>query len=512
MAQNIDEQLLTTWVEELERKQQQIAELLLFAPQIDIAGGVINFVEGEETFIETRVLPLGSWGQRSGSWLWAWANPSMAPLQAQLAPLKALGETIGKDEFRRSTPFPAAENDIWRWVAVACRTLEGVGVYKASANDSDWYFLIRKLTHLKPQDQLLESARRGMVRVLLASDNAATLNFLRKRFPEVRLHLIGLDLRGEPAPWAHDLHAQAAVDFGLVQTRKPRDLSGADLSQCRLDDAILRGVTLCGASFAGSSLVDCDLSNADVRGASFQEAFLNGANFTGAQLAGADFGGAELARTLFGNVDLSGTKGLESVHHTAPSEISLSTLIASQFKLTPVFLRKAGVSRGLIEDFARGKRFAKAYQTCFLSYSSKDKEFSTQLYESLIAAGVRVFWDRFDVIPGETLEGQILEAIREHDRLLIVLSKASMASPWVKRELELAWYHKRDSLLPIRLCPIEDIQQWNRAQENLPDMAATWPILDFSIWRDPGEYSHALSLLLKSFSGGADFSSAEQPG
>jgi hypothetical protein len=36
-------------------------------------------------------------------------------------------------------------------------------------------------------------------------------------------------------------------------------------------------------------------------------------------------------------VDLSEVKGLDAVHHMTPIEISLSTLTASRFKLSPAF-------------------------------------------------------------------------------------------------------------------------------------------------------------------------------
>ncbi len=193
--------------------------------------------------------------------------------------------------------------------------------------------------------------------------------------------------------------------------------------------------------------------------------------------------------------------GLDSVHHMTPSEISFSTLVASQFQRTPTFLRQAGVSRGLLEDLAQGQRFPHRYQTCFLSYSSNDRDFAERVYELLIDAGVRVFWDRFDVVPGEYLEDQIAEAIAEHDRLLVVLSDHSLKSKWVKREIALAWARKRESLLPIRLCPIEDVRTWTRSDADLPDLAATFPVQDFSAWRDADEYARAFKLLLRSFSG-----------
>jgi hypothetical protein len=170
--------------------------------------------------------------------------------------------------------------------------------------------------------------------------------------------------------------------------------------------------------------------------------------------------------------------------------------------LSPAFLRRAGVSRGLIEDLAKGQRFARQYETCFLSYSSKDKPFAEKLYRSLEDAGVRVFWDRFDVLPGESLRDQIIEAIHQHDRLIVVLSANGMASDWVRQEIELAWYHKRGSLVPIRLCEIDKIRVWTAKHEKLPDLAGLFPVLDFSAWRNENEYAHAVSLLLRSLAGG----------
>ncbi len=494
---------------ELNAKQEKIAEIALLEPVADLSRATIQLVDGEDVFIETEVVPIGSRGVQSGSWMWAWANPSMQGLGERAKALRELGATTGRGEFLRAQPFPASEGEALAFAAMACHHLDAVGIYTTSANASTWWFAIVKLKQLRTLEGLLKKATHVAAKALFANQGVGLFNGLRKRFPDMRLFLPGVDLRGEPLPWAQDLHVQTLFDLGYLATHKPHDLARANLSQCRFDGAIMRGVTLCEASFENSSLVDADLSSADLRGASFRNAFLNGVNFTRARMAGADFSGAELARTLLTDVDLSEVKGLDEVHHLAQSEISLSTLIASRFEITPTFLRKAGVSRGLIEDLMKGKRFSKPYQTCFLSYSSKDREFATELYGSLADAGVPVFWDHFDVIPGEYLDDQIVEVIREHDRLLVVLSAESMASEWVRREIELAWYHKRDSLLPVRLCPIEDVRRWTQKHKGLPDLVKLFPVLDFSEWQTRTEYNHAFSLLLKSFSGGVDFRSTE---
>jgi hypothetical protein len=103
-----------------------------------------------------------------------------------------------------------------------------------------------------------------------------------------------------------------------------------------------------------------------------------------------------------------------------------------------------------------------------------------------------------------TLETQIAEAIREHKRVVVVLSPASMASDWVAREIQFAWAHKRESLVPIRLCPIEDVKQWTAARDELRDLANIFPIQDFTAWMDPARYRHAVSMLLKSLASGVE--------
>ena len=497
-------------VAELDAKIAAYPELLLLGQRWDPESGLIEFVDGEEIYVRAKATLIGSWG-RSGSWRWAWPNETL-PAAARNASLrlKELAQITGRAEFLNENAFPATAVETRKLVADACHHLGAAGACNLGAEQAVWWFALHDIEHRRPLDALTDRAGETAGEVLAQGDSGMILNALRARFPELRLQLIGRDLRGDPEPWAHDLHAQILFDYDRLDTHKPRDFSGANLSYARFDDSILRGIDFHGATFEGASLVETDLSRADLRGVSFRRTFLNGTNFNRAQLAGADFTGAELSRTLLTDVDLSEVKGLDAVHHITPSEISLSTLTASQFKLSPAFLRRAGVSRGLIEDLAKGQRFARQYETCFLSYSSNDLPFAERLYRSLEDAGVRVFWDRFDVLPGESLRDQIIEAIHQHDRLIVVLSDHGMASDWVRQEIELAWYHKRESLVPIRLCEVDKVRAWTAKHEKLPDLVELFPVLDFSAWRDESEYAHAVSLLLRSLAGGADLRPASQ--
>lgn len=491
-------------IAELDARIAAYPELLLLGQRWDSESGFIQFAEGEEVYVRAKATLIGSWG-RSGSWQWAWPNESLPPAARNASlRLKELAQLTGRAEFLNENAFPATAAEARKLVADACHHLDAAGVCNPGSEQAVWWFALHDIEHLRPLDALTERAAETAGEVLVQGTSVMLLNALRARFSGLKLELIGRDLRGRPQPWAHDVHVQILFDYDRLDTHETRDFSGANLSHARFDDSILRGIDFHGATFEGAFLVDADLSRADLRGVSFKHAFLNGTNFNRAQLAGADFTGAELSRTLLTDVDLSEVKGLDAVHHMTPSEISLSTLTASQFKVSPAFLRRAGVSRGLIDDLAKGQRFARQYETCFLSYSSKDRPFADKLYRSLEDASVRVFWDWFDVLPGESLRDQIVEAIHQHDRLIVVLSDHGMASDWVRQEIELAWYHKRDSLVPIRLCDIDKVRAWTAKHEKLPDIVGLFPILDFSTWRNESEYAHAVSLLLRSLAGGAD--------
>ena len=72
------------------------------------------------------------------------------------------------------------------------------------------------------------------------------------------------------------------------------------------------------------------------------------------------------------------------------------------------------------------------FYSCFISYSTKDQEFADRLYADLQAKGVRCWFAPHDIMGGRKIHEQIDEAIRLHDKLLLILSEHSMASDWVK--------------------------------------------------------------------------------
>ena len=74
----------------------------------------------------------------------------------------------------------------------------------------------------------------------------------------------------------------------------------------------------------------------------------------------------------------------------------------------------------------------------FLSHSSKDRFIIEPLARDLMQCGVKVWLDEAELELGDSLIERIGDAIAEIDYLGVVLTKNSVKSEWVKREVEIA--------------------------------------------------------------------------
>jgi hypothetical protein len=95
----------------------------------------------------------------------------------------------------------------------------------------------------------------------------------------------------------------------------------------------------------------------------------------------------------------------------------------------------------------------------FLSHSSNDKPFARRLGNDLRQYGARVWIDEAEINIGDSLIEKISEGISKTDYLLVLLSKYSSISEWVKREVNIALTQeingKKISVLP---CLLEDCE------------------------------------------------------
>ncbi len=268
---------------------------------------------------------------------------------------------------------------------------------------------------------------------------------------------------------------------------------------------------LVGANLSEANLGAAELYRANLREANLREAKLTESNLWRAELSGADLNGARAQSTIFADVDLSTVKGLESVRHHGPSTVGIDTIYKSHGKIPEVFLRGCGVPDEFIAYIGSMVGRPIEFYSCFISYSTKDQEFAERLHADLQAKGVRCWFAPEEMKAGRKLHEQIDEAIRLHDKLLLILSEHSMSSNWVKTEIANAREReKREGkqlLFPITLVPFEAIRQWKLFDADIGIDSAReireYFIPDFSNWKDHDSYQTAFQRLVKDLKAGA---------
>lgn len=123
----------------------------------------------------------------------------------------------------------------------------------------------------------------------------------------------------------------------------------------------------------------------------------------------------------------------------------------------------------------------------FISYSHKDRPFVERLAIDLKAKGLNLWYDQWELKVGDSLVDKINYGIKSQDFLIIVLSKSSVKSEWVRRELNAALIkelqERRVVIFPI---VIEDC--------DIP------PLLSDKVYADfRGSYLSGLNKLLDAF-------------
>jgi hypothetical protein len=91
----------------------------------------------------------------------------------------------------------------------------------------------------------------------------------------------------------------------------------------------------------------------------------------------------------------------------------------------------------------------------FISYSHDNKEFVDQLAMQLVHRNVNVWLDRWELSIGDSIIDKVQEAVDGASALLVILSKASIASEWCKKELSSGFLReleeKRVVVMPVLL-------------------------------------------------------------
>jgi hypothetical protein len=265
----------------------------------------------------------------------------------------------------------------------------------------------------------------------------------------------------------------------------------ADMRQTNLRKARLRRAWLVDSDLTGAILDRADMTKANLTGANLTGAHLDDAHLNSADLAGANLDNAWLYETSLCNTDLSQVSGLDKIRHRGPSPIDHRTLLQSG-PLPLAFLRGCGLPDRLI-DYLPSLLNAGPLQfySCFISYSTANQDFADRVHADLQNKGIRCWFAPHDMQPGRKIHDQIDEAIRVYDRLLLILSKESMSSRWVKTEIGKARKKEvasgRHVLFPLALVPFTDIRVWEQFNADLGEDTAQeireYFVPDFSDWK-----------------------------
>ncbi len=289
------------------------------------------------------------------------------------------------------------------------------------------------------------------------------------------------------------------------------DLSGAvlqekDLSHCNLNRANLQHSNLIGSHFANADLSESDLTGANLAWTDMRLSNLSRSNLTRAKLkgtilretnlSGAILNEARMGFTILGHTNLTNTRGLETIRHVAPSILGIDMYQTYGHVLPRQFLIGCGVSDALADYATSLSQNPIQLSSCFISYAKEDEEFALRLHEDLHQRSIQAWVFATDARWGQSVWGEIDEAIRCHERMILVCSKHSLVSGPVKREIERALQREdREGSLVIFPLNIDDflLTSWNHPRK--ADITKI-VVADFTDWRTPKKYDAALERLV----------------
>lgn len=115
----------------------------------------------------------------------------------------------------------------------------------------------------------------------------------------------------------------------------------------------------------------------------------------------------------------------------------------------------------------------------FISYSYKDKPFVEWLVAALSQEGISVWYDQQEIQVGDSLQSKIEEGLRASTFIIVVLSKSSLESKWIRFELNSALLYSAQKsgikILPVLIEKVEipfDIASYRYADFNLDKQLA----------------------------------------
>jgi hypothetical protein len=140
-------------------------------------------------------------------------------------------------------------------------------------------------------------------------------------------------------------------------------------------------------------------------------------------------------------------------------------------------------------------------QSTFISYGGPDEAFASRLRDALRKHGVVTFFFRDDAQIGERIDNEVYSRLQQHDRVILVCSRASLDRKGVLNEIQETFDREaRDGgatyLLPIMLDDYV-LTGWREQQPDLAERVSRRVVGDFrDTADDQRKFDAALGRLL----------------
>lgn len=99
----------------------------------------------------------------------------------------------------------------------------------------------------------------------------------------------------------------------------------------------------------------------------------------------------------------------------------------------------------------------------FISHSRKDKGLAQRVAATLQDAGLEVWDDQTEILPGDNWAEKVAQALRESEAMVVLFTPNAIDSNIVRREVEYALGEERyrNRLIPVLAGPPEKISEQN---------------------------------------------------
>lgn len=103
---------------------------------------LLRLYNDDEDQLFFKYIPVGTFSLISETWMWSWFNEySAEPNKDNILAIKDFGIKNDYNKLTEGT-FPADEFDCWEFASIALDTLDGMGLYRASSEKLQSYFLL----------------------------------------------------------------------------------------------------------------------------------------------------------------------------------------------------------------------------------------------------------------------------------------------------------------------------------------------------------------------------------